>query len=60
MKKKTKRLVLSKETIGTLVTGPHVAAGVGVTQPGRCETRFCTVGCTLECSYACQSGEYPC
>jgi len=56
MKKKIKKLVLSKETIGALVTGPLVAGGA--TQPGVCESRFCSVPCTGDCIP--QSGRYPC
>lgn len=58
MKKQTKKLVLSKETVRALVTGPHVAGGF--TAVGVCASQFCTVGCTFECTPDCQSGKYPC
>jgi hypothetical protein len=58
MKKQTTKLVLSKETVKALVTGPHVVGGV--TDIGVCASRFCTNGCTLQCTTDCQSGKYPC
>jgi hypothetical protein len=58
MKKQAKKLVLAKETVMALVTGPHVAGGI--TAIGVCASRFCTDTCTVECTPDCQSGKYPC
>ena len=58
MKKQVKKLRLAKEAVAALVTTPHVAGGV--TEIGVCASRFCTNGCTVECTPDCQSGKYPC
>lgn len=58
MKKQMKKLILAKETVRALVSGPSVAGGA--TDPGVCASRFCSVPCTVECTPDCQSGKYPC